>query len=584
MAKNDSAKNLKALRAHMKKLRLDGFLVPSQDRFQSEYTPPSEKRLTWLTGFTGSAGFAVVLEKKAAFFTDGRYTLQAKQEVSSRFEQHLMTTLRPNAWIEKHETKSARIGYDPWLFTPKQLAAFTHGDLVPVTNAVDAVWQNRPLPSEAPAKIHPLAFAGVSSAHKRKLIAKVVKEKKADYVLLTAPDSICWLLNIRGNDVEHTPLLLSYALMDVKGRVTLFCDPLKISLDVKRHLGREITVTKPDNLDAHLRNLANKKILLDPAITAIWFFQTLKKAGAHVVKADDPCQLLKACKNKTEIAGTRQAHVRDGAALCQFFSWLEQESTKRGVDEVEAGERVTAFRAEQKYFQDVSFPPISGYGPNGAIVHYRASKKTGKIISSHSLYLLDSGGQYLDGTTDVTRTLTLGKPSKDQCEHFTRVLKGHIALARAVFPQGTNGTQLDILARQYLWQSGLDYQHGTGHGVGSYLSVHEGPQRIGYGGSDVALKPGMILSNEPGYYREGHYGIRIENLVLIVERKDVRKNFLGFETLTLVPIDTKLIHVALLSEEERAWLNAYHQQVRGKLWKLVDTETQKWLDAATKAI
>ena len=519
------AERVARLRRELAARGLDGFVVPRSDEHQGEYVPPRGQRLAWLTGFTGSAGLAVVLRERAALFVDGRYTLQAAQQVDGNlFEIHHLIDEPPAQWIGAALTAGAVLGYDPWLHTPHEVERFriaaekAGAELRAVAdNPLDRVWPGQPAAPLAPVVPHTEAFAGESAQAKRTRLARDLAEEGVAAAVLTMPKSIAWLLNIRGGDVPHTPLPLSFALLRNDATVTLFIDSRKLAPGLDRHLGNGVAIAAPDQLGPALDALAAEGGLVqaDPASAASWIFDRLQVAGAKIHRAADPCVLPKACKNMVEVDGTRAAHRRDGAALTRFLAWLMQEAPKGGLCEIAASDRLEAFRREGEYFRDLSFPTISGAGSNGAIVHYRAMPETQKRLEPGTLYLLDSGAQYLDGTTDVTRTVAIGEPSAEMRDRFTRVLKGHIALALARFPKGTTGTQLDGFARRGLWQAGLDYDHGTGHGVGSYLGVHEGPQRISKAPSTQPLLPGMIVSNEPGYYKTGAYGIRIENLVLV---------------------------------------------------------------------
>jgi len=586
---------LSALREELRSRKLDGFVVPLTDEHMSEYVGAYAQRLAWLTGFEGSAGTAVVLPGEAAIFVDGRYTLQVRDQVDGRlwsYESVPATSVA--AWLRDHAGAGARIGYDPWLHSSGWVksveAALAHHDgaLVPLAdNPVDSVWQDRPLPSQERLVVHPERYAGRSSAEKRAEVAEWLKARRAEAVVLSALDSIAWLFNIRGRDVSRTPVALAFAVVHQNGEADLYVDPEKVDADVRAHLGNAVRLHPRDAFDIGLDDLAGKAVAVDPATAVAAISDRLKKAGATIVEARDPVVLPKAIKNQVEIAGSRAAHLRDGAALSQFLHWLSVEAPAGRVTEMDAADRLEAFRKETGLLRDLSFDTISGAGPNGAIVHYRVSQKTNRPIEDGQLYLVDSGAQYLDGTTDVTRTVAIGRPGAEMCDRFTRVLKGHIAIARAIFPKGTRGGQLDVLARQYLWSAGLDYAHGTGHGVGSYLSVHEGPQRIAtFGGGDEPLAAGMILSNEPGYYKTGSYGIRIENLVLVREIavEGAEREMLGFETLTLAPIDLSLVDPSMLDAGEKTWLNDYHARVASALSPLVDDATMAWLQQATRAI
>jgi len=587
---------LVALRKELARRGLAGFLVPRADEHQGEYVPPRAERLAWLTGFTGSAGLAVVLAERAAIFVDGRYTLQAREQVDTTlFEPQHVTDQPPDAWIARHLPKGGRLGYDPWLHTPEglkriaQAAAKAGGELVPVEgNPLDAVWTDQPPPPLAPVIALDRKFTGRGSEEKRESIAKALAGDGIDAAVLTTPDSICWLLNIRGADVPRTPFALGFALLHRDGAVELFMDRRKFTPGLEAHLGNQVSVELPEGFGPALDRLGAKaaRVLVDPQSAPAWAFDKLAKAGAKPVERDDPCLLPKARKNEVELAGTRAAHRRDGAAVTKFLAWVAQAYSSGTVDELQAAARLAEFRRQGEYFRDLSFDTISGAGPNGAIVHYRSSEKTNRPLRQGELYLVDSGAQYFDGTTDITRTLAVGTPSAEMKDRFTRVLKGHIALALARFPRGTTGSALDSLARYALWQAGLDYDHGTGHGVGSFLSVHEGPQRISKLPNRYPLEPGMIVSNEPGYYKTSAYGIRIENLVTVIEdaRDGDERPMLAFETLTIAPIDVNLVDKGLLTAAEIAWLNAYHARVRETLSPQVDAGTATWLAEATRAV
>ncbi len=589
------SERLDRLRRELAARTLDGFIVPRADEHQGEYVPPCGQRLAWLTGFTGSAGLAVVLRDRAALFVDGRYTLQAAAQVDTAlFEIRHLIDEPPPRWLGTALKPRMALGYDPWLLTPHEVERFRAaaekagaGLRAVADNPLDRVWSGRPAAPIAPVVPHSESFAGESAASKRTRIGHALREEGVAAVVLTMPESIAWLLNIRGGDVPHTPLPLSFAVLHQDGAVALFIDRRKLVAGLERHLGNAVTVLPPERLGPALDELAatGGRVQVDPASAASWVFDRLEAAGARIHRAADPCLLPKACKNSIELDGTRAAHRRDGAALSRFLAWLAREAPGGGLSEIAASDRLEAFRRDGEYFRDLSFPTISGAGSNGAIVHYRATPETEKRLDRGTLYLLDSGAQYLDGTTDVTRTVAIGEPTEEMRDRFTRVLKGHIALALARFPQGTTGTQLDGFARRALWQKGLDYDHGTGHGVGSYLGVHEGPQRISKAASTQPLLPGMIVSNEPGYYKTGAYGIRIENLVLVQPADgSAEREMLGFETLTLAPIDRNLIDLSLLEDGEIAWLDRYHARVRETLTPLVDTDTAHWLAEATQPI
>jgi Xaa-Pro aminopeptidase len=583
---------LNALREQLRADRLDGFVVPLTDEHMSEYVGSYAQRLAWLTGFQGSAGSAVVLPEEAAIFVDGRYTLQVRDQVDGRHWSYQSVPETSIAdWLKGHAADGARIGYDPWLHTSDwvkragEALAGKGAELVPVgRNPIDLVWGDRPEPSKARLEVHSDRYAGRSSAAKRQEMADWLKAEKADAAVLSALDSIAWTFNVRGRDVEHTPVGLSFAIVHDDGTADFFAESEKIGDDVRQHLGNGVRLHERSGFAGHLASLAGKTVVADPERAVAAVFEALEGAGAKVLRKRDPSVLPKAIKNEVEIAGHRAAQARDGAALTRFLHWLSVEGPKGGVDELSAAAKLHQFRQAGGDLRDTSFDTISGAGPNGAIVHYRVSEETNRRLEMNSLYLVDSGGQYPDGTTDVTRTVAIGQPTEEMRDRFTRVLKGHIAIARALFPDGTRGSQLDTLARQFLWQAGLDYAHGTGHGVGSYLSVHEGPQRISPAGSsqsggDEPLKAGMFLSNEPGYYKAGEYGIRVENLVLVEPREveGAEKKMLGFETLTFAPIDRALVEVAMLSPEERRWLNDYHARVLEVVGRQIDAEVSDWL-------
>ncbi len=582
---------LKALRAQLVRQRLDGFVVPLTDEHMSEYVGAYAQRLAWLTGFQGSAGSAVVLPEEAAIFVDGRYTLQVREQVDGahwQYESVPQTSIA--AWLKDHAGQGARIGYDPWLHTrawveqATQALAEKGAELVAVdTNPVDAIWPDRPARSDAKLVVHDDRFAGQSAAEKRAAMADWLTEKKADAVILSALDSIAWTFNIRGKDVERTPVALAYAIVHADATADLYVAPEKMDEAVAQHLGNAVRVHDGATFSTALADFAGKTVVADPERAVAAIFNGLDEGGATVLSLRDPAVLPKAIKNDTEIAGHKAAQARDGAALSRFLHWIAVEAPKGNLTELSASDRLETFRKDTGLLEDLSFDTISGAGPNGAVVHYRVEEKTNRPIETGTLYLVDSGGQYRDGTTDVTRTVAIGTPTDEMRHRFTLVLKGHIALARAVFPKGTRGGQLDALARQYLWTEGLDYAHGTGHGVGSFLSVHEGPQRIAtFGGGDEPLVAGMILSNEPGYYKAGEYGIRIENLVLVEERAipGAEKDMLGFETLTFAPIDRALIATDLLSGDQRARLDAYHAAVLDLVGSQLEGDALAWLQAA----
>ncbi len=585
------AARLAALREQLRRDRLDGFVVPLTDEHMSEYVGGYAQRLAWLTGFQGSAGNAVVLPEAAAIFTDGRYTLQVREQVSADDWQFVaVPQTSVAAWLGENAANGARIGYDPWLHTRawveevRAKLAARGAELVAVdTNPVDAVWPDRPLPSPAPLAVQDDSQAGVASAAKRAQVADWIAAEGVDAVVLTALDSIAWLLNVRGRDVAHTPVALAYAIVAADGTADLFIAPDKLTDAVRQHLGNAIRLHPRDAFAGALGGHAGKTIAADPNGAVAAIFDTLEAGGATVLPRRDPVLLAKATKNPVEIAGHRAASVRDGAALARFLRWVEAEAPKGGLTELDCVARLQQFREATGVLLDTSFDTISATGAHGASPHYHSTPESNAPLELGQLYLVDSGGQYADGTTDVTRVLPIGMPTAEMRDRFTRVLQGHIALATAVFPAGTTGGQLDGFARRPLWQVGLDYAHGTGHGVGAYLSVHEGPARIAQpfypgGGPSEPLRAGMILSNEPGYYKAGEYGIRIENLVLVEERSfSDGAPFLGFETLTFCPIERSMILPELLSTAERAWLDAYHAEVLAVLTPELDADERAWL-------
>ena len=583
---------LAALREELARRKLTGFVIPRADQQQNEYVAPSEERLAWLTGFTGSAGLAVVLTQEAAVFVDGRYTIQAAKQVDAKaWAVESLIDPPPESWVSAHLKAGDRLGFDPWLHTSsaaERLAAAcakAGAELVAVdSNPVDAIWQDRPQPPLAPVAVHGLQNAGATEAEKLAQIKGEIARLGTDALVLSDSHAVAWTFNIRGADVAHTPLPLSYALVPKDGRPTIFIDHRKLSNLSRDHLEQSADVREPDAMAPTLMALAKSgaAIALDNATAADALSRLIAGAGGKPVRGSDPIALLKAVKNATEIKGTQTAHRRDAVALARFLAWVDREAPSGKLTEIDAVEALETFRRDTGALKDVSFPTISGTGPNGAIVHYRVTRKSNRRIAPGDLLLIDSGAQYEDGTTDVTRTMAVGEPTDEMRDRFTRVLRGHIAIARAVFPDGTTGAQLDTLARQYLWAAGVDFEHGTGHGVGSYLSVHEGPARISKLGT-TPLKRGMILSNEPGYYKTDGFGIRIENLELVVaaDIAGAEKPMNAFETLTLTPIDRRLIDVAMLGKDELAWLNAYHARVRAEVAPALDEATKAWLDQAT---
>jgi Xaa-Pro aminopeptidase len=583
---------LSALRQELARRKLTGFVVPRADQQQNEYVAPSEERLAWLTGFTGSAGLAVVLAQEAALFVDGRYTLQAAKQVGGKaWAVESLVEPPPESWITKHLKSGDRLGFDPWLHTSaaterlSAACAKAGAELVAVdSNPIDTIWTERPPPPVAPVAIHGPRYSGEKEADKLMRIRQELEKLGADALVLSDSHAVAWTFNIRGADVAHTPLPLSYALVPRDGRPTIFIDNRKLSNATRDHLEQSADVREPDTLTPQLTSLAKSgsTIALDSATAADALSRLITAAGGKPVRGGDPTALLKAVKNTTEIKGTRTAHRRDAVALARFLAWIDREAPKGALTEIDTVEALETFRRDTGALKDVSFPTIAGTGPNGAIVHYRVTRKSNRRIVPGDLLLIDSGAQYEDGTTDVTRTIAVGQPTAEMRDRFTRVLRGHIAIARAVFPDGTTGAQLDTLARQFLWQAGIDFEHGTGHGVGSYLSVHEGPARISKLGT-TPLKRGMILSNEPGYYKADGFGIRIENLELVTaaDVSGAEKPMNAFETLTFAPIDRRLIDVKMLNAAELEWLNAYHARVRDVVHSQLDDTDRLWLDVAT---
>lgn len=581
-----------ALRAELARLGLDGFLVPRADQHQNEYVSPSEERLAWLSGFTGSAGLAIVLKTRATIFVDGRYSLAVKDQVDlSVFKPEALTETMPAEWLEANLSSGARLGYDPWLHTPRQVerlakaAQAAGAELVPVEpNPIDTIWIDRPAPPLGKITLHARKFAGQDAKKKLARVAAALAAK--DALLISDPHAVAWVFNIRGHDVAHTPLPLAYALIVKDSKPRLYADARKLDKDVCDKLAGFADIEGPDRLvpDLDAFGKADKKVQFDSATVPAKLTQIFKDAGGVCEFGSDPIVLMKARKNAAELAGARAAQLRDGAAVVCFLHWFSVHAPGGKLTEIEAAQALETFRRDTDRLKDVSFPSIAAAGANAAIPHYRVTVKTNAKIRK-GIFLIDSGGQYEDGTTDITRTLAVGKPTALMRDRFTRVLKGHIAIARAIFPKGTSGAQIDALARAPLWRAGLDFDHGTGHGVGSYLSVHEGPQRISKLGT-AGLEPGMILSNEPGFYYAGRWGIRIENLV-VVEKREIagaEREMLGFETITLAPIDLALIEPKLLNAEEIAWINAYHARVRGQISPLVEPAARRWLKAATRRI
>jgi Xaa-Pro aminopeptidase len=586
-----AAGRLAALREEVARRGLDGVLVPRGDAFLGEYVPPSAERLAWLTGFTGSAGLALVLRDRAFLFVDGRYTTQAQRETDAALWTLRHITEQPPAETLKAAPAGTRIGYDPWLHTEAAIGrlAGAGAELVALdANPIDAVWADRPAPPDAPAVPHPIGFAGLDAAAKREAAAQELRAAGEEAVVLADPHSVAWLLNMRGTDLAHTPLALAQAVLFADGAVTLFLDPARADAGLRAHLGNGVALRPPGELGAALDGLKGRRVRLDPDLTPAWIARRLREAGAETVGGEDPCRLPRASKNPTEQDGARAAHRRDAVALARFLAWFARVPRDAALTEMAAAAQLLALRAEGQHFVAESFPAIAGAGEHGAIVHYRATPETDRRIGAGEVFLLDSGAQYRDGTTDVTRTLWTGpgEAPREIRERATRVLQGHLALAATRFPEGVAGPHLDAIARRALWEAGLDYDHGTGHGIGSFLSVHEGPAGISRAAKPVPLKPGMILSDEPGFYEPGGYGIRIENLLLVrpAALAGARKPFLEFEVLTLAPYDRALIEVSLLSAAERAQVDAYHARVLAEIGPLVDGATRAWLEGACAAL
>jgi len=591
---------LAKLRTLMADEGLDALLVPRADQHQGEYVAPCSERLAWITGFTGSAGAAVILKDRAVLFVDGRYTVQAVEQTDpALFEVDSLVDNPPREWMKTNLFKGAKVGFDPWLHTVGEVRALQKAlakagaSAIPLKrNLIDAVWEDRPDEPVGPVIIHPLKYAGVAAEEKLQLLAGKLKAEGVDHTVLTDPASLAWTFNIRGSDVPHTPLALGFVILSATGKPKLFLDERKLDQEAKTYLSGLAELHAPSALTQQLAVLAKAgtKVGLDENLAADLLREVVEENGGTVVHFADPAALPRAMKNETELAGTRAAHVRDGAALAEFLAWLDAQEAET-LTEIKVVEKLEAIRvkvgeAMQMPLKDISFGTICGAGPNAALPHYRVTEQSNRKSQAGELLLVDSGGQFFDGTTDVTRTVAIGQPTEEMRKRFTLVLKGMIAISLLRFPEGTRGADIDAFARKALWRNGLDYNHGTGHGVGSYLSVHEGPQRIAKTGV-TKLAPGMILSNEPGYYKPGHYGIRIENLIVVSSAESVEGGDIpmhSFETITLAPIDRRLIEPSLLTEEERAWLNAYHRRVYQEISPLVDADTAKWLEQATAVI
>jgi len=593
------AKHLPLVRAEMAKQGLDGLLVPHEDEHQNEYLPDANERLAWVTGFTGSAGAGVVFADKAAVFVDGRYTVQVKAQTDDALFSRVPLG-EQNKWLSENLKAGQVIGYDPRLHSPDALDAIraavekAGGSLKAVEgNPIDLAWSDRPSQPQAPVVPHPEEYAGESAASKRARIGKAIADKGADVAVLTAPSSLAWLFNIRGGDVIRTPLPLGQAIVRADGSASIFLDPDKVTNELPAWLGDSVVLEAPEALEGALAKLSGQKVMIDPAISSAWYFEQLQGAGAKIVRAMDPCAIPRACKNEVEIEGSRRAHIRDGAALTRFLHWVDTVAQVELPDEREVVEALEGFREATGELKDLSFDTIAGVAANGALPHYKPVGSTIHKMEQGSLLLVDGGGQYLDGTTDVTRTMAIGEGTDEQRRMFTLVLKGHIAMATIRFPAGVSGMHLDAIARQHLWNAGFDYDHGTGHGVGSYLGVHEGPQRIANWGTTQPLLTGMILSNEPGYYREGEWGIRIETLQVVTAPsvpEGGERPMHGFEQLTLAPLDRKLIDVNLLTPQERQYVDDYHAEVLAKVGPLLADGVQKdeaalaWLKEQTRPL
>ena len=586
----------RALRKEMKKRGLDYFLVPRTDEYQGEYVAAYAERLAWLTGFTGSAGFAIISQRRAVLFVDGRYTIQAADQVDGKTYDILnVPKTTPLAWLKETVKKGQTVGFDENLITIHMAGQITKittelkaKSAPQTTNPIDAVWLDQPKRPNAQAHPHPIKYAGQKAAQKIDSIKSQLKQADEDATILSDPLSIAWAFNIRGSDIPHTPVVLATAIIHLKGKPDLFINFEKLTPGLEKHLKSVAHIHHEKDMTDALLELSKKRanVRLDPQNCPYSICRKLEKKGANISHGTDPCIHPRAIKNKAEITGTRNAHHRDGIAITKFLAWLDASALKSKVTEIDAAKKLEELRAQSRALKELSFDTISGAGPNGAIVHYRVTEATNRRLKSGELFLVDSGAQYLDGTTDITRTIAIGKPTREMRDRFTCVLKGHIALARAKFPIGTRGVDIDILARQFLWAQGLDYDHGTGHGVGSYLAVHEGPQNISKRGM-TPLEPGMIISNEPGYYKEGAYGIRIENLVLTKEAELVKggeRKMLSFETLTLAPVDRRLIDKNLLTRDELNWLNNYHSRIQKALAPELQGDDLKWLKAATASL
>ncbi|KAF0184248.1 MAG: Xaa-Pro aminopeptidase [Hyphomonadaceae bacterium] len=593
--KHFGQKAITLIRAKLKELGLDALIVPHEDEWQNEYLPPRYDRLQYATGFTGSAGAAIIATGSAHMFVDGRYTLQVKAQTDAKlFEYHSLIDAGLNVWLKQHAKPHSKIGYDPRLITPDNLNVLQEAarenevTLVELDqNPIDQIWGDRPAAPLAEIVPHANEIAGENSASKRSKIAEDLTRNGIDCAILTSPASLAWLYNIRGGDVIRSPLPLGSAILKSDGTSSLFVNPLKTTPELRAHLGNGVTLHDEEDFEATLATLTNAKVLVDAKLTSAKYFNVLEAAGAQIVKGDDPTTLPRAMKNPTEIKGMTDAHIRDGVAMAKFLHWFDENALSGKLTEIDACTALEGFRAQLPELKDLSFDSISGAMGNAASPHYRVNSETNTRIERNSLFLIDSGGQYLDGTTDITRTISVGDISAEMKDRFTRVLKGHIALATVAFPANTPGCMLDTLARMALWEAGLDYDHGTGHGVGAYLGVHEGPHRIAKALQNVALRTGMVVSNEPGFYKAGEFGIRIENLQYVAEAsvpEGGERAMHRFITLTLAPIDVRAILRELLSDKERDWLNAYHARVAQVIGPYLQGAEREWLIAACRGI
>ena len=584
---------LTALRKELESSGVDGFIVPRSDEYQGEFVAEYAERLAWATNFTGSAGLAIILKEQCCLFVDGRYILQAGHEVDlQQFKIKHISELSPETWLGNTIEAGQKIGFDPHLHTSAQIRKYRRtcekvgANLIALSdNPIDAVWLDQPTRPKGEVSIQPASLTGLDRGKKLEYIRKFLLDEACDSLLITSPESLCWFLNIRGSDVRYTPIIHASMIVKLKGKSILFVDAQKMNQEVTEYLGDNVIIAPEEALIDQFSEWFGdtSRMAVDAATISEWYNNCFCSRGLELKPTTDPCILPKACKNEAELNGIRSAHVRDGVALTSFLAWFYKSVSLGGITELSASERLENFRKLGANFVGPSFPTIAGFSANGAIIHYRPTEDSNTVIEGNSLFLVDSGGQYIDGTTDVTRTLLVGEPNSEHIERFTQVLKGHIALASVRFPEGTTGGQLDALARLPLWKSGLDYDHGTGHGVGAFLNVHEGPQSISKGSMGPPLQAGMVISNEPGYYKSGCFGIRIENLVAVVPAKieENGKKFLEFETLTLAPLDQRLINSELLTNFEKAWVNDYHQHVYETLSNALDMETRSWLQSAT---